>query len=168
MKLKYLAGATVLCLLVSTTASAQLIAGSPEDAAYSEIEAAGSDAERLRLAQEFEQEFPDSPVHAQLLTMIMTIYNQMQDSENAIAYAEKILALDEDNVEALIALTYNLALTRQNVDGAIEYGERAVAAISSMRSAEPAPGYTEDTWNQYADTLEASARSYLNYAQTIR
>ena len=168
MKFKYTAGALAILFLVAAPASAQLIAGSPEDDLFGQIEAATSDSERLELAMQFETEFPGSPVEMQILTMIMNIYNQQQDSANAVAYAEKMLAVDEDSVEALIAMTYNLALTRDDIPGAIEYGERAVAAIETMRSGETPTGYTPEAWTQYLDTLAASAGQYLNYAETIR
>lgn len=168
MTFKYSAGALAILLLVSAPSSAQLIAGSPEDDLYGQIEAATSASERLELAMQFEREFPDSPVDMAILTMIMNIYNQQQDSENAVAYAEKMLAVDEDNVDALIAMTYNLALTREDIPGAIEYGQRAVAAIEAMRGGETPTGYTPEAWAQYMDTLEATAASYLNYAETIR
>ncbi len=168
MKFKYTAGALAILFLVSAPASAQLIAGSPEDDLFGLIEAATSDSERLELAMQFESEFPGSPVDLQIFTMIMNIYNQQQDSENAVAYAEKMLAVDENSVEALIAMTYNLALTRDDIPGAIEYGERAVAAIEMMRNGETPTGFTPEDWAQYLDTLSASAESYLNYAVTIR
>jgi tetratricopeptide (TPR) repeat protein len=168
MKVKYAVVAFSLSLLVAANASAQLIAGSPEDALFGEIESAASDSERMELAMRFENEFPGSAVHVQILTMIMNIYNQQQDSPNAISYAQKTLEADENNVEALIALTYNLALTREDIPGAIGYGQQAVTAIGEMRSSEPPIGYTPETWTQYLDSLETSAESYLNYAQSIR
>ena len=115
MKFKYTAGALAILFLVSAPASAQLIAGSPEDDLFGLIEAATSDSERLELAMQFESEFPGSPADLQILTMIMNIYNQRQDSANAVEYAEKMLEIDEDNAEALIAMTYNLALTREDI-----------------------------------------------------
>ncbi len=168
MKFIYTAGALAMLLLVSAPASAQLIAGSPEDDLFGLIEAATSDSERLELAMQFESEFPGSPVDLQIFTMIMNIYNQQQDSANAVAYAEKMLEIDEDSAEALIAMTYNLALTREDIPAAIEYGQRAVASIETMRAGETPTGYTPEAWTQYLDTLAASAESYLNYAETIR
>ncbi len=168
MKVQCLVGALVLSLVFATGASAQLIAGTPEDALFGQIEAAASDSDRLELAMQFESEFPGSPVHVQILTMIMNIYNQQQDSANAMVYARKLLDEEEDNVEALIALTYNLALTREDVDAAIEYGERAIAVIGELRSTEAPVGYTPESWPAYLDTLEASAESYLNYARTVQ
>ena len=168
MKFKYTAGALAMLFLVSAPASAQLIAGSPEDDLFGLIEAATSDSERLELAMQFETDFPGSPVDIQILTMIMNIYNQRQDSANAVAYAEKMLEIDEDNAEALIAMTYNLALTREDIPAAIEYGQRAVASIETMRAGETPTGYSPEAWAQYLDTLAASAESYLNYAETIR
>ncbi len=168
MKVQCLAGALVLLPVFAAGASAQLIAGTPEDELFGQIEAAASNSERLELSIRFESEFPGSPVHVQILTMIMNIYNQEQDSANAMEYARKLLDEEEDNVEALIALTYNLALTREDVAAAIEYGERAIAVIGELRSTEAPVGYTPESWPQYLDTLEASAESYLNYARTVQ
>jgi tetratricopeptide (TPR) repeat protein len=168
MKGKYIAGSIALALALASNAPAQLVAGSAEDRLFGQIESAASPADRLQLAQQFEREFPNSVVKVQILTMIMNMYNQQQDSENALVYAEKALAVDDDNVEALIALTYNLALTRQDIPKAIEYGERAVSTIAAMRGQEPPGGYTPEAWTQYLDSLDTSARGYLNYAETIR
>ena len=168
MKLKYFAAALVLSLILTVNASAQLIAGTPQDRLFGEMVDAPTLDERLEKAMQFEREYPDSVVIVQIYTTIMNVYNQRQDSALAIEYGEKALAADEYNVDALIALNYNLALTRQDLPRAIELGQRAVAAIETMRSAEPRPGYTPETWAQYLDSLDASAKGYLNYAETIR
>ena len=168
MKLKYLAIALVLSLTFTANAAAQLIAGTPQDQLFGEIVDAPNLDERLEKAMQFEREYPDSVVIVQIYTMIMNVYNQQQESAPAIEYGEKALAADEGNIEALITLTYNLALTRQDLPLAIEYGQRAVEAIEAMRSEEPRPGYTPESWAQYADSLDASAQGYLNYAETIR
>lgn len=168
MKVKHFAGAMAVSLLIASTASAQLIAGSPEDELFGKIDAASTPAERLELAMQFEREFPDSPVNVQILTIIMNIYNQQQDSANAVAYAEKTLAADEDNVEALIALTYNIALRGEDIPQAIEYGQRAVSTIEKLRAGEPPAGYSPEAWSQYLDTMASTAQSYLTYAETIR
>jgi tetratricopeptide (TPR) repeat protein len=168
MKVKYFALGLALSLVLTVNASAQLVAGTPQDEFFGRIVDATDPNERLELAMEFEQEFPDSVVMGQIYTMIMTVYNQQQNSPSAIEYGEKAVALDESNVEALIALTYNLALTRGNLTLAIEYGQRALAAIEAMRTVEPRAGYTPESWNEYADNLQASAEGYLTYAETIR
>jgi tetratricopeptide (TPR) repeat protein len=168
MKIKCIAGTVALMVMLASNAQAQLVAGSPEDLLYGKIESAATPAQRLELAMQFEREFPDAPVKIQIMTMIMNIYNQQQDSDNAIAYAEKTLAVDSNNVEALIVLTYNLALTRQDVAQAIEYGQRAVAAIGTQRNADPPAGYSAEAWTAYLDSLDTSAKGYLSYAESIR
>ena len=168
MKLKYFSVALVLSLTLTVNAAAQLIAGTPQDRLFGEIVDAPNLDERLEKAMQFESEYPDSVVIVQIYTMIMNIYNQQQDSALAIEYGEKAIAADDSNVDALIALTYNLALTRQDLVLAIEYGQRAVVAIEAMRNDEPRPGYTAESWAEYCDSLDASAKGYLNYAETIR
>jgi tetratricopeptide (TPR) repeat protein len=157
----------VLAFSLCRDASAQLIAGSEEDMLFTRVvDATG--AERIELAMQFEREYPNSSVLGDVYTMVMTEYNQQNRSADAIEWGEKALRVNENNVEALIALTYNLALTQSDIPQAIAYGRQAVETIETLRAADPPLGYTPESWAQYLAALETSAESYLTYAETIR
>jgi tetratricopeptide (TPR) repeat protein len=158
----------MLAFAFGRDASAQLlVAGSEEDILFQRVVDA-SGPERIELGMQFERDFPDSSVLGDVYTMIMTTYNQQQQTSEAIQWGEKAVGLDENNVEALIALTYNLTLIQQDIPQAIAYGRQALEAINTLRAGEPRPGHTPESWNQYLASLETSAESYLNYAETVR
>ena len=167
MRRQALVFAMVLAFSIGRDASAQLIAGSDEDMLFTRVVDA-SGTEQIELGLQFEREYPDSSVLGDVYTMIMTNYNQQNRSDEAIEWGEKALSVDENNVQALIALTYNLALTQQDVPQAIAYGQQALDTIETLRAGEPRPGYTPESWEQYLATLETSAQAYLDYAETVR
>ncbi len=167
MRRRTLVLAMVLVFSIGRDASAQLIAGSEEDLLFTRVvDATG--AEQIELAMQFEREYPNSSVLSDVYTMVMTVYNQQNQSSEAIEWGEKALKADENNVEALIALTYNLALTQRDLPQAIAYGQQALETIESLRTAEPRLGHTPESWEQYLAALETSAESYLNYAESVR
>ena len=168
---KCVCGCVVVLLALATTASAQLVAGSPEDALFQQITAASSPADKIRLANQFADEFADAPpnVMASVYTVLMNAHEQQQEPRLALEYGERVIDLDPDNVNAYMALCRYLSVNLvENLDQAVEYGERALSLAEALGEQEPPANYTPEGWAAYTTQTEDYARSILSYARTIR
>lgn len=158
-------------LALAADASAQLVAGSPEDVLFQQLSAASSPAEKIRLGQEFEQEFGSAPpaVLASVFTILMDVYEQQQEHRQAVAYGEKIIAQDPANVRAYMSLCRVLSVNlKEDLGRAVEYGERAVSLAEGLKAQDAPPNYTPEQWQEYASQTEDYARSILSYAKAIQ
>lgn len=161
----------MIFLMFASKASAQLVAGSPEDALFQQILAATDATEQVSLGTQFEEDFSDAPpkVLASVFTIVMNAYEQQQDHRQALAYGERIIALDPNNVNAYMALCRYLSVNlHENLDQAVEYGERAVSLAEGLSTQEAPPNYTPEQWQAYVAQTEEYARSILSYARTVR
>ena len=162
-----LIGCVVLLLASVTNASAQLIAGSPEDRLYQQITAAADPEEKERLCLEFEQQFSESDVVVDIYVMLMDIYGQRNDNGKLIEFGEKAIEMDDDNISALMTVSRTLAVARQQLPKAVLYGERAVAAAEGLADQPPPPQYSPEQWMQYVESTLSAARSILSYARSV-
>ena len=160
-------GCVALFLAVATNASAQLIAGSPEDRLYQQITAAADPEEKERLCLEFEQQFSESDVVVDIYVMLMEIYGQRNDNSKLIEFGEKAIEMDDDNISALMTVSRTLAVARQQLPKAVQYGERAVAAAEGLSEQAPPPQYSQEQWMQYVESTVSAARSILSYARSV-
>ncbi len=162
-----LIGCVVLLLASATHASAQLVAGSPEDRLYQQITAAGDPEEKERLCLEFEQQFSESDVVVDIYVMLMEIYGQRNETGKVIEFGEKAIERDDDNISALMTVSRTLAVGRRQLPKAVQYGERAVAAAEGLADQAPPPQYSQEQWMQYVESTLAAARNILSYARSI-
>ena len=160
-------GCVVLFVAVAMNASAQLVAGSPEDRLYQQIAAAADPEEKERLCLEFEQQFSESDVVVDIYVMLMEIYGQRNDNSKLIEFGEKAIEMDDDNISALMTVSRTLAVARQQLPKAVQYGERAVAAAESLSDQAPPPQYSQEQWMQYVESTLSAARSILSYARSV-
>jgi hypothetical protein len=168
MKNKYVLGGVVLLLMFTASATGQgLIAGSDEDKLFQQITATADISEKTRLCLEFEQQFPDSGVLDSIYTILMDLHTQQAETDKALEYGEKIIAIDENNVNALMAVARGYAILRRNMTTARQYAERAVNASLALADQLPPPGYTEEQWQTYVNATVGAARSILDYVRTI-
>jgi hypothetical protein len=168
MKTKFMTiGCLGLLLAVATNASAQLVAGSPEDRLYQQISATEDPDEKMALCLDFERQFGESDVVVDIYNMLVSIHNSRNESDKVIEFGEKAIAMDDDNVSALMAVARSYALKRQQLPKAVGYAERAVDATVKMKEDPPPPQFTDEQWQQYISTTEAAARSILNYAKSV-
>ena len=168
---KSVCGCVIVLLALSVNASAQLVAGSPEDALFQQITRATSPAEKITLANQFEQEFGDTSgsVMVSIYSILMDSHEKQQDHRQALAYGEQIIDMDPDNVTAYMALCRYLSVNlREDLDQAVEYGQRALTLAEALSDQEAPPNYTPEQWESYTLQTEEYARSILSYARTIR
>jgi hypothetical protein len=98
--------------------------------------------------------------------MLIDVYKT--DSAKVIEYGEKAIKVDPENVQALMAVSRNYSMEKKNLDRAVSYAQRAVDGVGKMRGQQPPPGYSDDQWKQYLDSLEQNAKSLLSYAKSIK
>ncbi len=167
MKIKCVIGCLTLLMALSVNASAQLIAGSPEDMLYQQITAATDLDQKIQLCLQFEAEFPDSSVLGDIYTLLMDVHNRRNESDQTIEYGEKAIEVDGENVTALMTVARSLSVARQQLPKAVEYAERAVNTIEEMKTGEMPQQFTPETWQAYLTSLEGPARDILSYARAV-
>lgn len=160
--------AFVLVLAVGRPLSAQLVAGSPEDKLYQQIQSEKNTDKKLQLLISFEKTFPQSPVLVDVAVEMMGIYQQKADSAKTIEYGEKTIKLDGENIAALMAVAREYAVQRKNLDRALSYAQKAVDAAVKQKSQPAPPSYSAEQWRQYVDSTETSARNILNYVKSVK
>ena len=155
---------------LASLAHAQLRAGSPEDVAFTKIEAAQDKDAKLALLLDFEKQFPNTGAKtlATVFLMAMDIYSE-KDSKSKIAeYGDKAIAKDPENVSALLRVSRNYASEKTNLAKAVEYAEKAKSIIGNMRN-QPAPtGQSDEQWKQSLDANLQSAEQYASYAKLLQ
>jgi tetratricopeptide (TPR) repeat protein len=157
----------VFVLAIASNASAQvtLIAGSPEDKAFTAAMAAQGDAKQ-NLLLDFEKQFPNSKALPDVYNELMNLYNQKNDKAKASEVGEKAIKVDPDNFTALMAVSRNYGLEKKNLDKAVQYAQHAVDVLAKKKTE---PRYTEDqAWKSYVDSTDAAARANLAWARTIK
>ena len=156
----------VFVLGIAATASAQvtLIAGSPEDKAFTAAMAAQGDA-RINLLLDFEKQFSSSKALPDVYNELINLYNQKQDKTKVAEVGEKAVKIDPDNFTALIALSRNYGLEKKNLDKAVQYAQHAVDVLAKKKTESR---YNEDqAWKGYVDSTDASARANLAWIKTV-
>ena len=157
----------VFVLGLVTSAYSQLVAGSPEDAAYTKITAEANPDTKVAMLLDFEKQFPQSRVLPDIYVMLMTIYQEKNDTANAVDFGERAIKIDGDNITALLSVSRNYSIERRNIDKAVQYAQKAVAITEKMKAQPPPPNYTPDQWKGYLDNTEQAAKSLLAYAKGI-
>jgi len=154
---------------LATFANAQLKAGSPEEAAYTKIDAEKNADAKLTLLLGFEKDFPgtNARVMATIYLMTMDIYSEKDNKPKIAEYGDKAISKDPQNISALLRVSLNYARERTNLPKAVEYAEKAKQLIESMRK-EPTPlGQTEAQYKQWLDANAQSADQYASYAKSL-
>ena len=159
-----LCGVFVLGVASIASAQATLIAGSPEDKAFTAAMAAQGDA-KINLLLDFEKQFPTSKALPDVYNELITGYNQKNDQAKVAEIGEKAVRVDPDNFTALVALSRNYGLTKKNLTKAVEYAQHAVDVLAKKKTE---PRYSEDqAWKSYLDSTEASAKANLVWIKTV-
>ena len=169
MKTKFVVTLWVALVLgLVSNASAQLVAGSPEDAAYTKILAETNPDAKATLLLDFEKQFPQSKVLPDVYVMLMTIYQQKNDTAKVVDFGERAIKVDANNVTALLVVSRNYSIERKNLDRAVQYAQKALDTVEKMKTQPAPPQFTEQQWKEYVDTNETVAKSMLAYAKSLK
>jgi tetratricopeptide (TPR) repeat protein len=159
----------VLCFLFPPTITAvQLKAGSPESQLFDQITAETNADLKLGLIDSFTKQYPASKVLARIYLQAIEVYRQKGDRAKINEMGEKVLQLDDSNLNAMMLLARNYAIESKNLDRAIELAQRAVDQTVKLRG-EPLPvGYTATQWKDYLRSNEDSAGQILDYVKAMK
>ena len=153
-----------------SNANAQVVAGSPEDKAFQKIDAENNVDSKIALLLDFEKQFPQSKSLREAYLQLLQIYLQKNDQVKVIESGEKVLKVDQVNIEALLAVTraYSLDGKNASLDKAIQYAQKAIDQLGKMKSQPAQQGKTDEQWKQYIDSNDQLAKTYLSYAQSLK
>jgi hypothetical protein len=171
MKTRVLLTTSIALMLgLASVASAQLRAGSPEEAEFTKIEAEKNSDARLALLLDFEKKYANinGKVLATVYLMAMDIYSEKDNKPKIAEYGDKAITKDPENVSALLRVSLNYAKERINLPKAEEYAEKAKTVLVTMRSQPTPTGQTEAQWKQWLDANQQSAVYYADYARSLQ
>jgi len=158
----------VLFFGVVSNASAQatLVAGSPEDKAFTAAMNEQTPEGKANLLLEFEKQFPQSKALPDAYVALMEIYRQKNDSAKVIEVGERAIKADPENFTALMNVSRNYALEKKNLTVAVQYAQKAVDVLEKKKAE---PRYGEDaSWKAYLDSIDAAAKANLAYAKSVK
>jgi len=158
----------VFFLGVVSNANAQvtLVAGSPEDKAFTAAMAETNLDAKIKLLEAFEKQFPNSKVLPDIFNELMGAHRQKNDNTKITEVGERAIKVDPENFMALMAVSRNFAMAKSNLERAVTYAQKAVDVLVKKKTE---PRYNEDAaWKQYIDSTETSAKANLTYVRSIR
>ena len=158
-----------LVLGVASVAYGQLKAGSPEEEAYTKLDAVKDNDAKLAMLLDFEKQFPsvNPKVLANIFLITMDIYSTKENKAKIAEYGDKAIAKDPENVSALLRVSLNYSREKINLPKAIEYADKAKEVLVTMRTQPTPTGQTEAQWKQWLDANAQSAEQYAAYARAV-
>ena len=128
----------------------------------------------ISLAEEFVQMFPDSELNSFVYLKAMEGYRQKGDFPKLREFGEKSLAIDPENVQALLWLALFIPERTKNTDldreeklkQAEDYAKRALAAIEKKEK--PDPEMLDTVWEGVVNDMRASSYDALGHVAMKR
>src|SRR5262249_16800591 len=153
-----------------SNAKEQVVAASPEDKAIQKIDAENNVDSKIALLLDFEKQFPQSRALRDAYLQLLQIYLQKNEQVKVIEVGEKVLKVDQANIEAMLAVTraYSLDGKNASLEKAIQYAQKAIDQLGKMKSLPAQQGKTDEQWKQYIDSNDQLAKTYLSYAQSLK
>jgi tetratricopeptide (TPR) repeat protein len=146
--------------------SVAVAAGTPEDAALSEIYAEKDAARRITLLDKFMADFGKGDLALLGDQLYASAYLEQKNYDKAFEYAEKALALDPDNLSSAISLVH-AAEGQGDAAKLFDAGGRVSAILTRYKAAPPPPGAPPEEWERRKAENLGSAQadaSYVEYA----
>ena len=97
-----------------------------QNAAFSVIAAENDAKTRMGYIEQFTATFPKSGLDDQLTSYAMVSLAEMRDNKRLIAYGEKVLAANPENMAALIMLANTYVQSPETAAKAIPYAQKAI------------------------------------------
>lgn len=137
-------------------------AGSPEDKALAEINAAADPAQKLALIDKFMADYGQGDMALLGYQLYITQYAAAKDYDKVFEYGEKALTVDPNNFDLCVILV-RAAEEKNDPAKVFTYGERA-GQILTRYKAQPAPAGTEaSAWEQQKTLALDSEKNNVNY-----
>jgi tetratricopeptide (TPR) repeat protein len=137
--------------------------------AYQAAVAITDPAESEKAANDFAAKYPSSEVRPDVYKATMRHYQQNNNADKTVELAKKIVAIDPDDPEALVAIAQVDA--EQGKEGTLDKDERLAAAkkgaqraLETIETDVPTSGYTPEQINGYKSFLRSQAYFVLGTA----
>ncbi|MFZ0415152.1 MAG: hypothetical protein WBE20_04665 [Candidatus Acidiferrales bacterium] len=159
-----------LTLMAAMAARAQIgkivgvAAGTPEDAAISEINATQDPAKKLALLDKFAADHASGNYALLTDQLYVSVYTDEKNYDKAFEYGDKALAIDPDNFSTGVDL---VRAGDQAADAMkLAHYAEAVAAMIARYKTSPAPaGRTAEDWEKLQATTLQSVQTDLQYVE---
>jgi len=153
----------LLCALAASSAAAQQIgrfvpiaAGSDEDKALTEINAASDPAQKLALIDKFSANLGKGDMAAVADELYVNYYIGQKNYDKAFEYGDKLFAVDPDNFNNVVNMV-RAANEKGDPDKTLAYGEKAGPILQRFKATPPPDGTEKDVWErQKSNTLDAN------------
>ena len=160
--------------LTSATGT-QLQATYEEAMGYRTIESETDPEKKLRMVEEFEKRFPNSPLLSYVYTQAAKAAQQRGDLEGTVAYGEKSLKLDPDNVFSLTLVALSLPQPRMQRGSPAEAATRlsesegdARRVLSLMEKFPKQANETDEQFQKRKSALLSEAHTALGMVHLQR
>ncbi|MGC1685744.1 MAG: hypothetical protein WA734_09010 [Candidatus Acidiferrales bacterium] len=168
--MKHIAFILTMILLAATVSRAQIgksvavTAGTPEDKALAGIYAAPDGPEKVALLDKFMADFGKGDLELLGDQLYASTYLAQKNDAKAIEYADKVLALDPDNLPAAVTIVHaadELGDTAKLYDA----GEHAAAIVVRFKKQPLPAGMSQNSWDDQRNGILHGAQSDLDYVQ---
>jgi len=103
---------------------------------------------------------------AQVFGFATDIYQQEKNGTKMVEYGEKTLQNDHENLHVLVLLAHQYVVSGSNATVGVDYAKRALTVVDKLRKGKVGAGFTQQSWDQYLSSNQASAQATLNYARS--
>ena len=166
--------ATAVLLGWCAAASAQHIgkyvpiaAGSDEDHAMQEINAATDPAQKLALIDKFASGLGQGNMELVTDELYVNYYLSQKNYAKTYEYGDKLFAIDPDNLQNALNLVH-AASEEGNADKLLAYGEKTSALLQRFSSSPAPSGVSDEKWqSDKASALQMSADSIRYIEQSV-
>ncbi len=139
-------------------------AGSPEDKALAEINAAAAPAQKLALIDKFLAEYGKSDMAIVAYELYISHYQAEKNPDKVIEYAEKLLSADPENFAAGVNLV-RAEQEKGDPQKLFAAGERVGGILARYKAEPPPEGTSASEWEQQKARALAEAQENINYVQ---
>ncbi|MCL6565932.1 MAG: hypothetical protein K6U09_05855 [Acidobacteriia bacterium] len=115
-------------------------------------------AEKAALLEQFIAAFPDSSYSASAQALVAATYQQTQQYDKMLQFAQGILARDPNNIQMLLLLADYWSERGEELARAQEYAQRALQALETAQRPAHIP---EEQWQQQSALQKGLAHSAL-------
>jgi tetratricopeptide (TPR) repeat protein len=144
--------------------SVPIKAGTPEDKALSEINAATDPAQKLALIDKFAAELGTGDMATVASDLYVNYYLSTKNYDKAFEYGEKVWALDPDNFSNGVNLVRG-AQEKGDLAKLFLYSEKTGAILARFKAQAAPEGTTEAAWEQQKSRVLGDLRDDLNYIE---
>jgi tetratricopeptide (TPR) repeat protein len=158
--------------LMTSPSGVELQASLVEALALQHIENELDLDQRLRMAREFEEKFPNSALLSYVYTQAAKAYEQKGDFDEVVQYGQKSLKLDPDNTFTLVIMALALEQPKMLQGSRDEVRERlsqaetdANRALTLLEKLKRGPNETEEQFQERKGSIAADAHFALGVVE---